>query len=96
MNPPQLNAMVVMLDARLTETERRVLLTGVEQAMLGVDAFREVKLAPLGAELSLSRSAICRALDGLVGAGYLERDVEAPSRAPQRYRLRISAFFPGT
>ncbi len=87
-----LSPRAVYRDARLTESDRRVLLTAIDEGMLDVDAFRELKLAVLGSVLELSRSVICRALDRLVETGYLERDVETPARAPQRYRIRVSAL----
>lgn len=87
-----LSPRAVYRDARLGETDRRVLLTAIDEGMLDVGEFRELKLSALGAVLGLSRSVVCRSLDRLVEHGYLERDPHTVPRTPQRYRVKISAL----
>jgi hypothetical protein len=86
-------------DGRLTETDRRVFLTCLEEELLDVVDFRELKLAALVERVmrraegrTFSRSLICRSLDRLVRHGYLERQAGEHPRAPQRYRIRLAAF----
>lgn len=86
-------------DGRLTETDRRVFLTALEDGFLDVVEFRELKLSVLASHLTrgdgkrkVSRSSICRSLDRLVRTGYLARRQTDAPRAPQGYRIRLSSF----
>lgn len=85
-------------DGRLTETDRRVFLTMLEEGMLDLVEFREVKLSVLTSLLRnkggrpLSRATICRSLDRLVRTEYLVREEATTSRSPRRYRIRLSSL----
>lgn len=85
-------------DGRLTETDRRVFLTAVEEGMLDLVEFREIKLSVLASQLRgragrpVSRATICRSLDRLVRTEYLARETSTDPRAPRRYRIRLSSL----
>ncbi len=85
-------------DGRLTETDRRVFLTAVEEGMLDLVEFREIKLSVLANQLrrrdgrAVSRATICRSLDRLVRTEYLVRESSTDPRAPRRYRIRLSSL----
>lgn len=86
-------------DTTLTETDRRVFITLLEEDLADLVDMRELKLAVLAGRISragggraISRSWACRSLERLVRAGYLEVEAGTHAHAPKRYRIRLSAF----
>ncbi len=87
-------------DGRLTETDRRVLLTAIEEGLLDLVEYRKLKLSVLSNLLPrkegqgrVSRASICRSLARLVKTGYLAREAGDDPRAAQGYRIRLSSLF---
>lgn len=89
-------------DDRLADADRKALLAAAESGMIGIDALQEVKLSALAAQIPrradrarISRSAVCRSLERLVRAEYLDCEDGDSARAPKKYRLRLSALSRG-